>query len=70
MKVWLTEFSCGDGRDNKPMEKHLAYMSDVFPQLDAADHVFRYVRFCVFSQRQRARLEPCPYRPRPRNRRG
>lgn len=42
MGVWLTEFSCGDGRDNKPMAKHLAYMSEVFPLLDAADFVFRY----------------------------
>ena len=42
MKVWLTEFSCGDGRDNKPQEKHLAYMTEVFPLLDAADFVFRY----------------------------
>lgn len=42
MKVWLTEFSCGDGRDNKPMDKHLAYMSEVFPMLDAADYVYRY----------------------------
>jgi hypothetical protein len=42
MPVWLTEFSCGDGAQNKPMADHLAYMKAVFPLLDAADYVFRY----------------------------
>ena len=42
LPVWLTEFSCGDGAQAKPMADHLAYMKAVFPLLDAADYVFRY----------------------------
>jgi len=40
--VWLTEFSCGDGADAKPMSEHLAYMKKIVPLLDGADFVFRY----------------------------
>ncbi len=42
MPVWLTEFSCGDGANDKPRADHLAYMREVFPLLDAAPHVYRY----------------------------
>ena len=42
LPVWLTEFSCGDGRQNKPQAEHLAYMKAVFPLLDAAPFVHRY----------------------------
>ena len=42
MPVWLTEFSCGDGAQAKPMADHLKYMGEVFPLLDAADYVYRY----------------------------
>ena len=42
MPVWLTEFSCGDGADNKPQKDHLAYMQKVVPMLDKADFVYRY----------------------------
>ena len=42
MPVWLTEFSCGDGADHKPMANQLAYMREVFPLLDAAPFVYRY----------------------------
>ena len=42
MPVWMTEFSCGDGAQNKPMSDHLAYMKAIFPLLDAAPYVYRY----------------------------
>lgn len=42
LRIWLTEFSCGDGAQNKPMAQHLAYMKEIFPLLDAADFVERY----------------------------
>ncbi len=35
-QIWLTEFSCGDGHDNKPTPDHLAYMKQIVPMLDAA----------------------------------
>lgn len=40
--VWLTEFSCGDGAQGNPTSKHLAFMKEIFPMLDAAPFVFRY----------------------------
>lgn len=40
-KVWLTEFSCGDGAQKKPTVDHLGFMREVLPMLDAADYVFR-----------------------------
>lgn len=49
MPVWLTEFSCGDGANDKPMADHLAYMREVFPLLDAAPHVSRYAWFSANS---------------------
>jgi hypothetical protein len=42
LPVWLTEFSCGDGAQNKSMAKHLAYMKEIVPLLDAAPFVYRY----------------------------
>jgi hypothetical protein len=42
LPVWLTEMSCGDGADAKPMADHLAYMRAVFPMLDSAYFVYRY----------------------------
>ena len=42
LPVWLTEFSCGDGRDNKSQAANLAFMKAVFPLLDAAEHVYRW----------------------------
>ena len=42
LPVWLTEMSCGDGADAKPMADHLAYMRAVFPLLDSAYFVYRY----------------------------
>lgn len=41
LPVWLTEFSCGDGRQNKSQADNLAFMKAVFPLLDAAEHVYR-----------------------------
>jgi hypothetical protein len=41
--VWLTEFSCGDGAQGNPTSKHLAFMKEIFPMLDAAPFVFRSV---------------------------
>jgi hypothetical protein len=42
MPIWLTEFSCGDGAQKNPTSRHLAYMKQVFPYLDASPIVFRY----------------------------
>jgi len=47
--VWLTEFSCGDGAANKPLEDHLEYMKAVLPLLDAAPYVFRYAWMSIKS---------------------
>jgi hypothetical protein len=42
LPIWLTEFSCGDGADKRPTKDHIAFMTQIFPMLDAADYVFRY----------------------------
>lgn len=42
LKVWLTEFSCGDGAQARSMDDHLYYMKQVVPLLDAAPFVYRY----------------------------
>jgi hypothetical protein len=42
LPVWLTEFSCGDGAQNKSRADNLAYMKSVVPMLDKADFVYRY----------------------------
>lgn len=41
-KLWLTEFSCGDGAQARPTTDHLRFMRAVLPLLDAADFVYRY----------------------------
>lgn len=40
-KVWLTEFSCGDGAQKRPTQDHLTFMREILPLLDAADFVYR-----------------------------
>ena len=40
--VWLTEFSCGDHAQGRPMSAHAAFMREVLPLLDAAPFVARY----------------------------
>ena len=42
LKVWLTEFSCGDHAQGRKTSEHLAFMREVLPLLDAAEYVFRY----------------------------
>lgn len=42
LRVWLTEFSCGDGAQKRATSDHYRYMSQVIPMLDAAPEVFRY----------------------------
>ncbi len=42
LPVWLTEFSCGDGAEKRPMADHLAFMKEILPLLDAAPYVYRY----------------------------
>ena len=49
LPVWLTEFSCGDGAQNKPQAQHLAYMREVLPLLDAAPYVERYAWMSAVS---------------------
>jgi hypothetical protein len=41
-KLWLTEFSCGDGAQARPTSDHVTFMRNVLPLLDAADYVYRY----------------------------
>eukprot|EP00658_Telonema_sp_P-2_P033542 TRINITY_DN24599_c0_g1_i1.p1 TRINITY_DN24599_c0_g1~~TRINITY_DN24599_c0_g1_i1.p1 ORF type:complete len:344 (-),score=60.70 TRINITY_DN24599_c0_g1_i1:328-1359(-) len=51
-KVWLTEFSCGDGADARPTADHLQYMKEVLPLLDASPFVFRYSWMSLHSPRR------------------
>jgi hypothetical protein len=60
MPVWLTEFSCGDGAQNKPMKDHLAYMQKVVPMLDAADYVYRYAWMSARSANRGLFTNPGP----------
>ena len=41
-KVWLTEFSCGDGAEQRSTAEHIAFMKAILPLLDAAEYVYRY----------------------------
>ena len=50
-KVWLTEFSCGDGAQKRPTADHLSFMREILPLLDAADYVFRYSWMSVHDGR-------------------
>lgn len=49
LPVWLTEFSCGDGAQNRPEADHVAYMKAVIPLLDAAPYVERYAWMSAVS---------------------
>jgi hypothetical protein len=40
--IWVTEFNCGNGGQNASAAKHLAYMQEVLPALDADPDVERY----------------------------
>ena len=42
LPIWLTEFSCGDGKEDAPMSAQLSFMQLIFPLLDAAPFVARY----------------------------
>eukprot|EP00041_Stephanoeca_diplocostata_P017163 m.341491 g.341491 ORF g.341491 m.341491 type:complete len:362 (-) comp20611_c0_seq2:1514-2599(-) len=42
LKVWLTEFSCGDHRAEKSTAQHMEFMREIIPLLDQADYVYRY----------------------------
>ena len=50
LPIWLTEFSCGDGKEDSPMSAQLSFMSLIFPLLEAAPYVERYR--CVRGGRQ------------------
>ena len=41
LPVWITEFSCGDGKEDSPMSAQLSFMSLIFPLLEAAPFVER-----------------------------
>ena len=49
LPIWLTEFSCGDGAQNRPEADHLAYMKEIIPLLDAASYVERYAWMSAVS---------------------
>eukprot|EP01062_Namystynia_karyoxenos_P062475 TRINITY_DN55363_c0_g1_i1.p1 TRINITY_DN55363_c0_g1~~TRINITY_DN55363_c0_g1_i1.p1 ORF type:complete len:382 (+),score=155.94 TRINITY_DN55363_c0_g1_i1:76-1146(+) len=40
--IWLTEFNCGDGSNNRTMDRHLQYMQEALPVLDKLTFVERY----------------------------
>jgi len=40
-KIWLTEFSCGDGAQQRPTADHLQYMREAIPALEQAPFVYR-----------------------------
>jgi hypothetical protein len=42
LPIWLTEFSCGDGKEDAPMSAQLSFMQLIFPLLEAAPYVARY----------------------------
>ncbi len=42
LPIWLTEFSCGDGKEMSPMSAQLSFMALILPMLDAAPFVERY----------------------------
>ena len=44
LPIWLTEFSCGDGKEDSPMSAQLSFMQLIFPMLEAAPFIER-VRF-------------------------
>lgn len=47
LPIWLTEWACGDGAAGRPAARHLAYMKEAVPLLDAAPHVARYSWFAA-----------------------
>ena len=49
LPIWLTEFSCGDGAQNRPTADHLKYMREIIPLLDAAPYVERYAWMSAVS---------------------
>ena len=57
-KVWLTESSCGDAAQKRPMAQHLSFMREVLPLLDAADYVYR-CEYIVHSHPARRALSVC-----------
>lgn len=42
LPIWLTEFSCGDGKEDAPMSAQLSFMQLIFPLLEAAPFIERY----------------------------
>lgn len=57
LPVWLTEFSCGDGAQNRPNADQLAFMKVVVPMLDAAPFVYRYAWMSARGDPARSLLE-------------
>lgn len=49
LKIWLTEFSCGDHAEGRSMADHLYYMEQVVPMLDAAPFIFRYAWMSAYD---------------------
>ena len=42
LPIWLTEFSCGDGKEDSPMSAQLSFMQLIFPMLEAAPFIERF----------------------------
>jgi len=42
LPVWLTEFSCGDGKEDSPMSAQLSFMQLILPMLEDAPFIERY----------------------------
>jgi hypothetical protein len=49
LPIWLTEFSCGDGKEDAPMSAQLSFMQLILPLLDAAPFVERYAWMSAHS---------------------
>jgi hypothetical protein len=59
LPVWLTEFSCGDGKEDSPMSAQLSFMQLILPLLDAAPFVERYAWMSARGA-NRSLVEPGP----------
>ena len=50
LPIWLTEFNCGNGYHNCPLENHQKFMEDSLPMLDSHPFVVRYNWFSALSE--------------------
>ena len=51
LPIWLTEFNCGDGGANASAARHLAYMKEALPVLEALPFVERYSWMSVLNSK-------------------